>query len=352
MTKRLLGWSLVTATLTMLGHPAVAHAGGPYEASEARGSNDGPSPTGPVAADAVVGVPEAEPERSVTTVTTVEPEVVPRVSAPQPAATAPVSVGTVRHVVPRSTVKVVTTTTIRSSPYQVHHHHHHWTPTPPASAPPPRAEPEPEPRAVFSVPRYAPFPYASGSAGHVDRVPWPTGTPSFGEGSPPGRMFSGQASTDVGTAGKGVLRVGASMRLSYWRFVGDANLSYLLDRRAQEALYLGNANLMIAPVLRPRLVWLVGGGVNYMMDAATDDQGRHRTWYGHNLTSSVDVFPVRPLVLSARMDLGKLGDASVLGARATAGIMMQRFELYGGYQLQRIGEHSLRGPLFGLRVWF
>jgi hypothetical protein len=368
--QRLLRWGLVAATLGLVGSPAVAHAGGPYaEASEARGSNDGSSST--AVATAPIPVDPAESERTVTTVTTVAPEtvvaseVVP-VQHPQqqrqviisdpfvtraPAHAVTWSGGTVTHGTRTSTVQVVTTTTVRSSPYAVQHHHHHHHAQPPA---PPAAKPQPEtkPHAVFSLPRYAAYPYASGSAGHVERVPWPTGTPAVGAGSPPGRLFSGQASTESASAGKGILRVGAHMRLAYWRLAADGNLSYYLDRRAGQAMYLGSGNVLIAPILRPRLTWWVGGGANYMMDARPNEDGRHPTLYGYNLTSSVDVFPVRPLVLSGRMDVGKLGDAPVLNARATAGLMMARFEVYGGYQLQRIGQEALRGPMFGLRVWF
>jgi hypothetical protein len=347
------------------------HAGGPYaEASEVRGSNDGSNSAAVETASASAAI--TEPERSVTTVTTVEPALHPgvsmadevRVQRPQhqviisdpfvtrvPANHETWSGGTVTHGTRTSTVQVVTTTTVRSSPYAVqHHHHHHHAPPPP----PPAARPKPEaqPQAVFSLPRYAAFPYASGTAGHVERVPWPTGTPAVGAGSPPGRLFSGQASTESATAGKGVLRVGAHMRLAYWRLAADGNLSYIVDRGSNEAMYLGSGNVLIAPILRPRLTWWVGGGANYMMDARPNDQGQHPTRYGYNLTSSVDVFPVRPLVLSGRMDVGKLGDAPVVAGRATAGLMMNRFEVYGGYQVQRIGQDALRGPMFGLRVWF
>jgi hypothetical protein len=362
MYKRLHRWGLVAATLGMMGAPAVAQADGPYaETSEVRGSNVGSSSetTTVVTSDPI---PAAEPERSVTTVTTVSPEttvaheVVPRVTISDPfVARAPAhdpswSGGAVTHGTRTSTVQVVTTTTVRSSPYAVqHHHHHHHHPAP---APAARPQAQVQPQATFSLPRYAAFPYAGRTAGHVERVPWPTGTPAVGAGSPPGRLFHGNASTESASAGKGLLRVGANLRLAYWRLAADGNMSYVLDRHSSDAMYVGSGNLLFAPVLRPRFSWWVGGGANYMIDARPNDNGHHPTRYGYNVTSSVDVFPVRPLVLSARMDLGRLGEESVASARATAGLMMGRFEVYGGYQLQRIGQDSLRGPMFGLRAWF
>jgi hypothetical protein len=347
----------------LMGSPAAAQAAGPYaETSEVRGPNDGSSSEAVATADPDSIAP-AEPERTVTTETTVtaEPSVtsaplIPRVTITDPfvsnapASNASWSGGVVTHGVQRSTVQVVTTTTVRTSPYAVtHHHHHHHAPPPPPTVKP---HVEVEPAAAFSVPRYAAFPYANGAHGHVERVPWPTGTPAIGVGSPPGRLFYGQASTESASAGRGVLRVGANMRLAYWRMAVDGNMSYYLDRRADSAMYMGSGNVMVAPILRPRLAWWVGGGANYMIDAQPNDAGRHPLRYGYNLTSSVDVFPVRPLILSGRMDVGRVGDAPVVGARATAGLGMKRFEVYGGYQLQRIGSQSLRGPMFGLRVWF
>lgn len=52
--------------------------------------------------------------------------------------------------------------------------------------------------------------------------------------------------------------------------------------------------------------------------------------------------------------LGKVSHpaAHVLSARATAGLLLRRFELYGGYEGMRIGLRSLRGPVLGLRTWF
>jgi hypothetical protein len=207
------------------------------------------------------------------------------------------------------------------------------------------------------VPRYAKYPYAPGTAGYVERVSWRVGTPAVGGGSPPGRLVSGQASIETAHAGHGVLRNGAKLRLAWWRLGVDGDVSYFLDRSAsepprQDALTVARANVLFAPVLRPRMTLWVGGGTNAMIDMRRNPDGRYPLAYGYNLTSSVDVFPVRPLVVSGRLDVGRAGDAPVIAARGTAGLMMSRFEVYGGYELMKIGDRALRGPMFGVRVWF
>jgi hypothetical protein len=64
MWKRLLGWSLVTATLAMFGRPAAVHAAISDEASDVRGSNDDDFTFTDSQRD---GDGEAEPERGVIT---------------------------------------------------------------------------------------------------------------------------------------------------------------------------------------------------------------------------------------------------------------------------------------------
>jgi hypothetical protein len=349
MNVKLRGWSFVAATLTLLGSPTVLHAAGPDQpTSEVRSSTTDTLP-GPIAADAVVGVPPED--HTVTTVTTVTRE---PVTTGMPAKPSQWSSGTVTHGVSSTTIHV--TTTVRSSPYTVHHHHHSPPPMvqPP---PPPRVEPEPGAATPLTVPRYGKYPYATGTAGYVERVPWVVGNPAVGAGSPPGRLVSGQASIETGHAGHGVLRNGAKLRLAWWRLGVDGDVSHFLDRSASErpredALTVARANVLFAPVLRPRMTLWVGAGTNAMVDMRRNADGRYPLAYGYNLTSSVDVFPVRPLVVSGRMDVGRAGDAPVIAARGTAGLMMNRVEVYGGYEMMRIGDRALRGPMFGLRVWF
>lgn len=67
---------------------------------------------------------------------------------------------------------------------------------------------------------------------------------------------------------------------------------------------------------------------------------------------SADVFPVRPLVLSFDGRVGIIGRSLFLGGRATLGLIVRRFEFFGGYEHQQIGRAGVGGPIFGMRVWF
>jgi hypothetical protein len=74
--------------------------------------------------------------------------------------------------------------------------------------------------------------------------------------------------------------------------------------------------------------------------------------WGFNFTYGADVFPVRPLVLSAVLDLGTVGDAGVFHGRATVGAIFRGWEVFAGYDYLRIGSVDLQGPAVGLRLWF
>jgi hypothetical protein len=94
--------------------------------------------------------------------------------------------------------------------------------------------------------------------------------------------------------------------------------------------------------------WLrlyAGAGFRAMEDSQTDR-------WGFNFTYGGDAFPVWPLVLSASIDLGDLGDAFVVDARASAGWAWRNAELFIGYDFRRIGTVNLQGMLGGFRIWF
>ena len=216
-------------------------------------------------------------------------------------------------------------------------------------------------QAKHTVPRYASYPHEEGTRGYVQLTPRPVGAPAFGADSPPGRETSWRLAYELGHAGpgfsnKGVMRNGLSLRRTWWRFGVDGDFIYFLDRtgepRRDHSLALTRVNLVFAPVLRPRFTWWAGVGANAVLDLHRYPDGRNPVAFGPNLTSSIDVFPGRLFVVSGRVDLGRVGHAPVVAARGTAGLMLQRFEVFGGYELVRLGDRSLRGPIMGVRVWF
>ncbi len=56
-------------------------------------------------------------------------------------------------------------------------------------------------------------------------------------------------------------------------------------------------------------------------------------------------------MISARLDRGTLYQLPVWRARATVGVVRDRFELYAGYEHTQIERVSLGGPALGLRLW-
>jgi hypothetical protein len=116
-------------------------------------------------------------------------------------------------------------------------------------------------------------------------------------------------------------------------------------------MYLGDTGLNFAPVALPRLVWRVGAGARYMLDARMPGAGPREYAMGWNFSTSIDAFPRSPFVLSARVDRGTLYRTPVWRARATAGLVAKRFELFAGYEHTQIERIALGGPLLGLRLW-
>jgi len=79
-------------------------------------------------------------------------------------------------------------------------------------------------------------------------------------------------------------------------------------------------------------------------DSREPDGRRGRVDAGFNGMVAFDVFPLAPLVLSAAVDLGMLGQAFALRARGTLGVILTRVELFGGYDVMALDEPRLPRP--------
>ena len=200
--------------------------------------------------------------------------------------------------------------------------------------------------------RYATHPHADGTTGYVLRGSVPA------EQRLPGRLHAGQVALEGGYAARRRGRVGLSLRLAFWRLGFDANVTSHVSGRThsegpvRSVLVVGSNNGLFAPILRPRINWWVGGGMNYAALPPPPDASRARLLVGPNLTSSVDLFVVRPVVVSLRGDMGVLGGAPTMAGRGTVGFTLASFELYAGYEARRIADTLLQGPMIGARAWF
>jgi hypothetical protein len=81
----------------------------------------------------------------------------------------------------------------------------------------------------------------------------------------------------------------------------------------------------------------------------TDAQG---TDPGFNLTYGLDVYPSRPFVISASIDVGTLGRTFLFHGRVSVGLCLGPVELYGGYDVLHVDPVAFHGPIGGMRMWF
>jgi hypothetical protein len=158
--------------------------------------------------------------------------------------------------------------------------------------------------------------------------------------------FSGEYAYDVDglhrPAGSFLIEV-ASIRLG----LETAWSGYLepLPDGTTDRLVFGDVNLFFRNAQHERFEFRFGLGANLMIDAEDVDAGVNATW-------QVDLFPVRPLVLSVSADVGNLGYAFVAHLRGAVGVMLSRLELFAGYDARWVGSVLFHGPLAGARIWF
>jgi hypothetical protein len=204
--------------------------------------------------------------------------------------------------------------------------------------------PPPPPPKPLSHGRYERYPYHDGHKGHVLRID---------DGAMPhGQLHAGRLSVEGAYMGDNVWRSAFDLDLSLWRFSLLSDMGFYLEQPLKDALYLGGTYLAFTAVMRPRFSWRLGFGANYMVDGRTPGEGHREYAAGYGGTTRIDVFPAKPLVLSARLDYGTLYRAPVFTGRATAGIMVSAFEIYAGYEVRTVGKVRMNGPLLGVRAWF
>ncbi len=196
-----------------------------------------------------------------------------------------------------------------------------------------------------TVGRYNRNPYERDSDGLVVRVPQ-------AEKESRGRLWSTQLNAETGYLGKGLWKAGFGGSIDYWRIGVGSDLDWIVEGRFKDAMYLGSTNLRATLIMRPRLRLRAGAGAQYMVDGRTPGQGRREYASGPNVTADVDVFPVRPFTVSARIDYGTLYKAPSFRGQLTAGVVFRGVQVYGGYELRKIGDVTMQGPVAGLRVWF
>ena len=74
---------------------------------------------------------------------------------------------------------------------------------------------------------------------------------------------------------------------------------------------------------------------------------------GVALTYGFDFFPGKPIVGSVNAMIGPLGDKGSVfyDVRGTLGFLLERAEIYAGYDFMGIDDVHLGGPVVGFRFW-
>ncbi|MBX7084672.1 MAG: hypothetical protein K1X88_36040 [Nannocystaceae bacterium] len=200
----------------------------------------------------------------------------------------------------------------------------------------------PRPISVASpVPEFARFPYADGHRGFVRR-----------DGKDRGRLVSGRAALEGSYLGDHVWRGALDVELALWRVSLRNELGAYVEAPSRDTLVLGNTSLYFAAVLRPRVIWRLGLGANYFIDGKRQGERPPEHRAGLGLSTTLDVFPIKPLVLSARADIGGLGGVVTMMGRASIGVALRRFEIYAAAEYRDIGGVRFAGPGLGVRAWF
>ncbi len=169
--------------------------------------------------------------------------------------------------------------------------------------------------------------------------------------NPAFRLYSlaGQFSVENGNDFSGMNRVNGRLLIeTASRFGVQTSWNYFqeqLPHGRADQLVLGDANLVYRFAQSEHVLMRTGVGFRTLLDRDASD-------FGFNFTYGGDIFPVKPLIVSAVVDLGNVGSAFVAHCRATAGIIYRRWELFTGYDYFRVGSVNLHGPLLGVRVWF
>ncbi len=112
-----------------------------------------------------------------------------------------------------------------------------------------------------------------------------------------------------------------------------------------DSLTLGDANLFYRFAQSNQFQGRAGAGFNYLVDQSDSN-------FGFNFTYAVDWYPVKPVIVSAEMDLGWLGHESLFHFRVTEGVNWKYGEAFVGYDYYDVGNFQIGGLVAGVRLWF
>lgn len=194
---------------------------------------------------------------------------------------------------------------------------------------------------------YTRYPYEPGTPGYVYIIPEDTPPEQR-----PGQKFAGSFTIDGAFLGAELGRFGLDLHLMVRRFGLQTDIAPHRERQPNDLLSLGSTQLVLAPILRPRVQLYAGLGMSYMIDGRPLPKSERVDAIGWNASCQATFLPIWPLIVRARVDAGTLGAATQVLGRLTVGAALRRFEFFSGYEFRTIGSVVLHGPTAGLRLWF
>lgn len=184
------------------------------------------------------------------------------------------------------------------------------------------------------------YPYQDGIEGYMMIDPYVPREP---------QLLSLQARSEYAHDFDGLSRIGTRFLLdTTFRFGFESEVNQWresLGAGNYDELWTGDANVFFRFAQSSRLQMRTGIGTNWL----SDEEGSE---HGFNFTYQADFMPSKPWVISTELDLGKLGESSLIHGRITTGLQWRRAECYVGYDYYQVGDVPLKGFVGGIRLWF
>lgn len=163
------------------------------------------------------------------------------------------------------------------------------------------------------------------------------------------KRFSGRFTAEWAEQPGDMSRIGGRLQLSTSsRFGLDTQMDWLREPSSgplDDQLWLGDCNVVFRFAQSERAQFYSGIGFNWLDDPID-------TNFGFNFTYGVDLFPARPWILSSSIDWGQLGHANQFRFRTTAGLMINRVEVFAGYEYLDIDRTQINTYVAGVGIWF
>ena len=113
----------------------------------------------------------------------------------------------------------------------------------------------------------------------------------------------------------------------------------------RDQLWTGDFNITYRFAQSEAIQYRTGLGFNWLADQVDSE-------FGFNFTYATDWLPREPWVISAEIDLGALGHATLFHGRVTAGIQLRAVEVYTGYDYYGVGNVDMSNLVSGIRLWY